>query len=177
MQLGLALLLVERSLTNLSQPMQLFDPVFTEADQTLLTSLGCSVVGAQNAVLLELENLRIGGNCELYLVLVVAALIGFDEGGARAVGSTPTFFYLPHCEAKLCDSLLAANWTPEQLGNVRTTAISFRFCICYPASYLGTFQNTYFITLKTLDEFLRALYKPLRQHMALCHNEFYILAN
>ncbi|KAG2492475.1 hypothetical protein HYH03_009140 [Edaphochlamys debaryana] len=35
-----------------------------------------------------------------------------NEGGARTV-SSPTFFYLPHCEGALCDALLGANWGPQ----------------------------------------------------------------
>lgn len=47
-----------------------------------------------------------------------------DEGGSRKVGNTPSMFYLPHCEAKLCNALLEANWDASQLSNVRCKSIT-----------------------------------------------------
>eukprot|EP00873_Tetraselmis_striata_P025583 jgi/Tetstr1/445847/TSEL_033487.t1 len=52
-------------------------------------------------------------------------VIGEDEGGARAVGRTPTLFYLPHCEAKLCNALLGANWRPDALSRMAVLGNSF----------------------------------------------------
>jgi len=48
-----------------------------------------------------------------------------NEGGARRVGGTPTLFYLPHCESRLCDALLAANWSPGALSKVLILGNSF----------------------------------------------------
>eukprot|EP00873_Tetraselmis_striata_P030011 jgi/Tetstr1/450275/TSEL_037311.t1 len=44
---------------------------------------------------------------------------------ARAVGRTPTLFYLPHCEAKLCNALLGANWSPDALSRMAVLGNSF----------------------------------------------------
>ncbi|GBF96544.1 hypothetical protein Rsub_09127 [Raphidocelis subcapitata] len=51
-------------------------------------------------------------------------LIARDEGGARRVEGD-TLFYLPHCEAALCENLLAANWDPSRLPRVAILGNSF----------------------------------------------------
>ncbi|KAI8471053.1 MAG: hypothetical protein J3K34DRAFT_458516 [Monoraphidium minutum] len=52
------------------------------------------------------------------------ALIPENEGGARSAAE-PTLFYLPHCEAALCDTLLGANWSAAALPNVAILGNSF----------------------------------------------------
>lgn len=48
-----------------------------------------------------------------------------NEDGHRPV-QRPTFFYMPHCEGVLYDSLLAANWTVSQLSRLAILGNSFR---------------------------------------------------
>lgn len=50
-QMALALNLAESHLPSLSRPMQLFDPVFTDDDRSLLHRLGCQVIGKEQAAL------------------------------------------------------------------------------------------------------------------------------
>ena len=38
----------------------------------------------------------------------------------------PTLFFLPHCEAELCDNLIAANAAAHALGRVAVLGNSFR---------------------------------------------------
>ncbi|KMZ66650.1 hypothetical protein ZOSMA_28G00030 [Zostera marina] len=50
------------------------------------------------------------------------AMLGFnvlevDEMGRREVRS-PTLFYMPHCEAKMYDNLLAENWKEKEGGGL-----------------------------------------------------------
>lgn len=45
------------------------------------------------------------------------SVMRMDEKCARAI-DRPTLFYMPHCEAKLYDSLLRANWSVEQLSKM-----------------------------------------------------------
>lgn len=48
-----------------------------------------------------------------------------DEQGRR-VACAPTLFYLPHCEAELCDNLIAANAAARALGHMAVLGNSFR---------------------------------------------------
>ncbi|KAK3245326.1 sensitivity to red-light reduced protein, variant 2 [Cymbomonas tetramitiformis] len=48
-----------------------------------------------------------------------------DEGGARTATSH-TIFFMPHCEARLYDNLLQANWSEHQLAKVTIIGNSFK---------------------------------------------------
>ena len=50
-----------------------------------------------------------------------------DEQGRR-VAAAPTLFYLPHCEAELCDHLLAANAAARALRRIAVLGNCFRCC-------------------------------------------------
>lgn len=51
-------------------------------------------------------------------------VISEDERGRRRV-SQPTLFYLPHCEAWLCDNLLGANWCRPLMSQLVILGNSF----------------------------------------------------
>ena len=47
-----------------------------------------------------------------------------NEEGKRAA-ACPTLFYLPHCEADICDNLVAANWGTVQRARTAVLGNSF----------------------------------------------------
>ena len=54
-------------------------------------------------------------------------MLDADEQGER-VAAAPTLFYLPHCEAELCDNLLAANAAARTLRRTAVLGNCFRCC-------------------------------------------------
>jgi hypothetical protein len=43
--------------------------------------------------------------------------LSVNENGRRTV-NRPTLFFMPHCDITLTDSVLEANWTPENLNKI-----------------------------------------------------------
>ncbi|EFJ45668.1 hypothetical protein VOLCADRAFT_94061 [Volvox carteri f. nagariensis] len=88
-------------LGGLSSAVQLYDPAFDDIDRLALQHLGLQVgICAKEAQ-------------RGYMPPVLTdppQVLEVDEGGGRKV-TEPTFFYMPHCEGELYDTLLRANWS------------------------------------------------------------------
>lgn len=61
----------------------------------------------------------------MYMRSFCMQVLDADEQGQR-VAAAPTLFYLPHCEAELCDNLLAANVAARTLRRVGVLGNCFR---------------------------------------------------
>ncbi|KAG1891331.1 SRR1-domain-containing protein [Suillus subluteus] len=82
-----------------------YDPVFTDADKALFQSLGMRCL-ADTASL-----------------FVRRVPILFQDGKHEV--ERPTILYMPHCDLKLYENIIGANWSEEQLA--RIIFISNRF--------------------------------------------------
>ncbi|XWS56999.1 hypothetical protein CRYUN_Cryun09bG0133800 [Craigia yunnanensis] len=69
----------------------------------------------------------LGSELKLQMVIYEAlgcSILSVNEQGRRQA-MKPTLFFMPHCEAELCNNLLQANWGVESLNRVALFGNSF----------------------------------------------------
>ncbi|KAG2157415.1 SRR1-domain-containing protein [Suillus clintonianus] len=79
-----------------------YDPVFTDADKALFQSFGMRCLP---------------DTASLFYLICMA-------DGKHAV-DRPTILYMPHCDLKLYENIIGANWTEEELGRMIFVANRF----------------------------------------------------
>lgn len=110
LQLSLAIILVEHLGLTVSE-MELYDPVFTPVDEKVIESLD-KIFGAINAHTRQ-HDLSCQGTskvqCAKSMLLTREAADKYAGPDAKPT-DTPTFWFMPHCEAVLYENVLKANW-------------------------------------------------------------------
>ncbi|KAK7316813.1 hypothetical protein RJT34_00542 [Clitoria ternatea] len=100
----------------------------------------------------------LGSEIKIQMVLEAlgCSVISINEHGRREA-LKPTMFFMPHCEAKLYNNLLHANWKPELLSNMVIFGNSFEtyeqhVSICKNSPILNSMEHILAVRSFT-DEF------------------------
>jgi len=102
----------------------MYDPVFTDADRQLFQTLRIRCLDH-----IQASDFISGRNFKL-----IAGLQGAEHSL-----ECPTILYMPHCDLKLYEMVIRANWTLEGLCNVVFLANRFRDYVDKYVYMLGPF--------------------------------------
>ena len=105
----------------------MYDPIFTEADRQLLQTLGIRC----------LDHIQASG-------FISGADFKLKSGvlqGAEHSLDCPTILYMPHCDLKLYEMVIRANWTLDGLCNIVFLANRFSDYVDKYVYMLGPFLH------------------------------------